>query len=72
MADVLKRLHEDVSVKLSEIAGLFMKPEEVKITIIIRTPWLADGGVVLSNDTDEEAMAEFNRLKNSKSTTVTG
>ena len=72
MADVLKRLHEDVSIKLSEIAGLFTKPEDVKITIIIRTPWLQDGGIVLSNDTDEEAIAEFNRLKNSPTTTVTG
>lgn len=30
-----------------------------------------DGGVVLTNDSDEEAIAEFRRLQSSPTTTVT-
>lgn len=71
MNEKLSRLHEQVSGKLEEIAALFTRPSETKITIIIRTPWLSDGGVVITNDSDEEAIAEFRRLQTSPTTTVT-
>ena len=56
----LQRLHADISRKLNEINSLFT--EDPKITIIIRTPWLADGGVLMSNDNFDEAVKELQRL----------
>lgn len=61
MSDKLRHLHADISEKLSEINSLFTK--DVKMTLIIRTPWLEDGGVLMGNDDFEEAISELNRLR---------
>ena len=68
MSDKLERLHANISDKLNEIGGLFTEPP--KITIVIRTPWLDDGGVVLTNDDFDAAIAEIQRLRTKG--TVTG
>jgi len=61
MSDVLQELQHDISEKLLEIEDMFKRP--VKITIVIRTPWLADGGVLISNDDFDTALAEIQRLR---------
>lgn len=60
MSAKLQRLHQDISEKLREIDAMFK--QSPKITIVIRTPWLEDGGVLLSNDELEQAIAEIRRL----------
>jgi len=32
------------------------------VTLLIRTPWLPDGGILITNDSLDEAKAEFERL----------
>ena len=59
--DKLKHLHADISEKLNEINRLFT--QDTKMTLIIRTPWLEDGGVLMGNDDFEEAIVELNRLR---------
>jgi hypothetical protein len=61
MADKLTRVHADIADHLSQIAGLFT--QEPKITIIIRTPWLEDGGVLIGDDDIDLAIAEIQRLR---------
>jgi len=56
----LKRLHADISRKLHEIDALFTRSP--KITIVFRMPWTDDGGVLLTNDELELAIAEIRRL----------
>ena len=70
MSDKLQRLHNDISTHLSEISALFT--EQPKITIVIRTPWLPDGGVLLSDDDLDEAIAEIRRLQVKEPTTGVG
>lgn len=36
--------------------------QEPKITLMIRTPWLPDGGILITNDSASEAKAEIERL----------
>jgi hypothetical protein len=62
-SDVLNRLHADISKRLNQIAGLFDPKESPKLTIVIRTPWLEDGGVMMGNDDFDQAIAEINRLR---------
>jgi len=67
MSDSLVKLQNDVADHLEQIAALFV--QRPKITIVIRTPWLEegkDGGVVLSDDDFDAAIAEINRLRNRK------
>ena len=61
----LRRLHADISAALDAIVELFDKihRDEVKITVVVRTPWLDDGGVLMGNDSYEEVVAEINRLR---------
>lgn len=33
-----------------------------KVTMLIRTPWLPDGGILITNDSIDAAIAEINRL----------
>ena len=44
------------------ISELFDRPGEVFVTVIVRTPWLKDGGVLVTNDDDKSALEEFQRL----------
>jgi hypothetical protein len=61
MADNLKLLQRQVAEHLEDIASLFT--QRPKITIVIRTPWIADGGVILTDDDFDAAIAEINRLR---------
>lgn len=61
MANELVKLHARISQKLNEIDSMFS--ESPKITIVIRTPWLEDGGVLLSNDDFDAAVKEIDRLR---------
>lgn len=45
---------------LKRIERLFIGP--VKLTLVIRTPELEDGGVLIGNDDHEAAIAEIRRL----------
>jgi hypothetical protein len=57
----LARAHAEISDHLEAIAGLFVGGTPM-ITLVVRTPWIADGGVLLTNDTTDEAVAEIQRL----------
>ena len=61
--DRLRGLHFALSEHLNEIAGLFKNDIDVKLTLVIRTPELGDGGVLISNDEYDAAIAEINRLR---------
>ena len=63
MSDKLQRLHADISESLNDIAALFDPKQEPKITLIVRTPWLEDGDVLMGNDDYDEAIAAINRLR---------
>jgi hypothetical protein len=59
-------LHAEVSDHLEKICKLFT--QRPKITIVIRTPWLADegkeGDVLLTDDDLDVAIAAINKLRN--------
>jgi hypothetical protein len=59
-------LHADISYHLGRIADLFdrERKREVMLTIVIRTPWLEDGGVLMGNDSIDAALSEIERLRN--------
>lgn len=65
----LARLQADIAEHLEAICALFdFRP---KVTIIIRTPWLDDGDVVLSDDSYDLAVNALRRLEKSPSAVVT-
>lgn len=63
--DVLVNLQAEVADHLEDICKLFT--QRPKITIVIRTPWLdaqgMQGGVVLTDDDFDLAIAEINKLR---------
>lgn len=63
MSEKLQSLHADISERLEQIAKLFKRDEGVKITIVIRMPNRKDGGVLLSDDDFDLAIAEIQRLR---------
>ena len=63
MIDVLEKLRCRIADKLVDISAMFERPYETKITIVIRTPWLPDGGVLISDDDFDAALAEIKRLR---------
>jgi hypothetical protein len=63
VSDKLQNLHSQISEHLEQIAGLFKRDEGVKITIVIRMPKREDGGVLLSDDDFDLAIAEIQRLR---------
>lgn len=65
MTKELVRLHADISYHLDRIADLFDRKyrDEVKLTLVIRTPWLEDGGVLMGDDEIDAAVQEIERLK---------
>lgn len=60
---VLQNLHAKISEHLEQIASLFKRDEEVKITIVIRMPKREGGGALLSDDDFDLAIAEIQRLR---------
>jgi hypothetical protein len=63
MTDKLHQLHYDISHKLNEIASLFKDGVALKITLLLRTPELPDGGVLMTSDDLDAAISEINRLR---------
>ena len=63
MDDVMARLHADITKRLNQIAELFDEKHVPMITLVIRTPWLENGGVLMGNDAFDAAIAEINRLR---------
>jgi hypothetical protein len=63
VTDKLQRLHADISESLNEIAALFDPKHTPMITLIVRTPWLEDGDVLMGNDDYDEAITAINRLR---------
>lgn len=63
MSDKLQRIHADISESLNEIAALFDPKHTPMITLIVRTPWLEDGDVLMGNDDYDKAIAAINRLR---------
>lgn len=68
MSDKLQRVHADVANHLADIADLFT--HRPKITIVIRTPWLDDGGILIGDDDLDEAIAEIQRLRGKQETAL--
>ena len=66
--DNLKWLQYEVSAHLEKIAKMFT--QHPKITIVIRTPWMEaagkDGGILLTDDDLDLAIAEIARLRAKK------
>ena len=63
--DSLVRVRNEVADHLEAICRLFT--QRPKITIVIRTPWLdaagKDGGILLTDDDLDAAVAEINKLR---------
>jgi hypothetical protein len=59
--DKLLQVHGEISKHLEKISKLFT--QRPKITIVIRTPWLKDGGILLTDDEFDDAIAEIQRLR---------
>jgi hypothetical protein len=57
-----KALYAAASRHMDAVRALFSRPDDVRITLLVRTPWLVDGGVLLSDDDIETAIAELRRL----------
>ena len=58
----LQVLHQNISCHLENIAKLFKCEQGVKITLVVRMPKVDDGGVLLTDDDLELAIAEMKRL----------
>jgi hypothetical protein len=63
MTPAEERLRNIVARKLEEIRPYFTNTNAVRLTIVIRTPWLADGGILISDEEDlNDAVKEMTRL----------
>lgn len=70
MSAKLQRLQADIADHLEEICKLFT--QRPKVTIVLRTPWLAgEGDVVLTDDDTALAIAAIKKLEASKTATIT-
>jgi hypothetical protein len=56
------KLRSDIARRLDEIRELFVRPDEVKITVVIRVPWKEDGDSLVTNDTVDEAVKALREL----------
>jgi hypothetical protein len=56
----LRHLQSDIADSLEDIRRLFKNP---KITLIVRSPDLADGDVVMSDDDLDQAIASLRHLQ---------
>lgn len=58
----LRELNSELVAILNYVARRFDRPDEVRVTLVIRTPWLNDGGVFISDDEADAVVAEIRRL----------
>ena len=58
----LRELHWRICAKLDDIRAMFNRPDDARLTLVVRMPWLDDGGVLVGDDTAEEAIVEIRRL----------
>jgi len=63
--------HAEISRLLDDVCRVFTRHEDVRVTLVVRTPWLEDGGVLMGNDEIDEAIKEIERLR-SHTPTVEG
>lgn len=47
---------QEIARHLDEMCQLFTQPDDCKVTVVIRCPWLEDGDTVMSNDKASEAI----------------
>lgn len=70
----VKQLHLDlqagISHHMNDIVRMFKVP--VKITVVVRTPTLEDGGVLMGNDDPDLVIAEIRKLAGPVSVVVPG
>lgn len=57
-----RELHWRISAKLDDIRAMFERPDDVRLTVVVRTPWIEDGGVLVTDDDEKLAVAEIERL----------
>lgn len=61
--DPLRALHWRISSKLDDIRAMFDRPDEARLTLVVRMPWLDDGGVLIGDDESDKAIEEIRRLE---------
>jgi len=65
MNDKMLDLRDRIAYHLDKVAAMFT--QRPKITLVVRTPWLdakgKDGGVVITDDDFDLAIAEINKLR---------
>jgi hypothetical protein len=62
MRDFKNKLCDEHLVPIEGCIRKLWPGQEPKITLLIRTPWLPDGGILISNDSTQDAQAELSRL----------
>lgn len=60
----IEMIRTEIAEHLQEIADFFDKPDDVKVTCVVRCPWLGDGNLVVSNDDYDRAALTILDLKN--------
>lgn len=63
MAEFKDQLCNEHLVPIEDRIREFWPGQDVKVTLLIRMPWLKDGGILITNDSIEDALAEVNRLR---------
>jgi hypothetical protein len=62
MRDFKAQLCAEHLVPIQDYIRKLWPHEDPGITLLIRTPWLDDGGILITNDSIPDAQAEFSRL----------
>lgn len=59
------RLKDDIATKLEEIRGLFINPDSVRLTLLVRAPAYPDGSrdTLVSDDVEIEAVIRAYRMR---------
>lgn len=59
----LAALKDELTPHLEEIRALFLRRRDVKLTLVIRCPWMGDGDIVLTDDEPSAAIAAIQHLE---------
>jgi len=66
MSDKFRNFKDEICVRhllpLENRLDKMWPHKQPKITLLIRTPWLPDGGILITNDSVDEIAAEIARL----------